>query len=81
MRSFLGSTESLRRLAELYRKPQRSTGEEEEIRSLSARLVRTSAPLALEVWNVLEENRLAEAEAPYRARDESGKLKSKLGLA
>jgi hypothetical protein len=62
----LESTKALRRLSELYRQKQRSTEEESELKRLSNRLVRTSAPLALEVWNVLEESRIAEEISPYK---------------
>jgi predicted ATP-binding protein involved in virulence len=57
----LESTRALGRLSELYRKDHRTAAEQTELEALSNRLVSTSSPLALEVWNVLEEKRIAEA--------------------
>ena len=63
------STKALGRLAELYKKKPRNTDEESELRSLSQRLQSTSPALALEVWNQLEQDRIAEETVPYKKAD------------
>jgi predicted ATPase len=56
----LASERDLGRLGELDRLPTRTQEEEEEYRSLAQRLLSTSQPLALEVWNQIRVEKLME---------------------